>query len=152
MIGASHTPPLHAQEPQASMPERLQAEQAIRHLMMHTFDKPQERLSVEPVVVRGHHAVAGWFQGGGGGRALLVRDGAQETWRILLCAGDGLRDASMLRTSGVPGAEAHALARALSEAEDALPADRRALLSSFQGVVHLGAEGHHPPTAHHGKH
>ncbi|MBX3568710.1 MAG: copper uptake system-associated protein [Rhizobiaceae bacterium] len=41
---------------------------AIKHLMMATFDKPDSRLSVEPVMVSRDLAVAGWSQGEMGGR------------------------------------------------------------------------------------
>jgi hypothetical protein len=40
------------------------------------FDKPNETLSVGPVVVSGNHAVADWAQGDMGGRALLRRSRA----------------------------------------------------------------------------
>ena len=64
---------------------------AIRQALMQAFDKPHARLSVEPVVVVGQHAVAGWAQGERGGRALLYRHGT--AWQIAACAGDALKDA-----------------------------------------------------------
>lgn len=41
-----------AAEPPASVPARIEAEHAIRHLLMQTFDRPEERLAVEPVFLR----------------------------------------------------------------------------------------------------
>lgn len=138
---------LQAGEPPASVPARIQAEQVIRHLLMRTFDRPDSRLSVDPVVVRGDHAVAGWTQGDRGGRALLARDTAADRWHVVLCAGDGLRDAAMLQAFGVPAEPARALARAVAAAEETLPAGRRAQLGTFEGVVRLGPDGHPPHPA-----
>lgn len=153
LLGVALPQVTQAQDAPASVPARLHAEQAIRHLMMHTFDRPETPLTVDPVVVRGDHAVAGWTQGTGGGRALLARDPARAAWRIVLCAGDGLRDVAMLQASGVPAADARALAQALAAAEADLPAEQRTRFSSFQGVVHVDAQGHHGPAgAAHGRH
>jgi hypothetical protein len=116
---------------------------AIRHVLMSTFDKPEARLVVDPVVVVGAHAVAGWAQGERGGRALLSRQGTQ--WRITLCAGDGLKQASMLREAGLSAADADSLAKGLATAEAKLPAAQRAKFSTFDGVVRMDASGQHPP-------
>ena len=45
-------------------------EAGIRQVLMTTFDKPEARMQVEPIVVQAEHAVAGWIQGERGGRAL----------------------------------------------------------------------------------
>lgn len=56
----------------------ISTEQAdIRKLLMATFDKPEARLQIEPIVVQGER----------GGRALLPRHG--KTWQITVCGGDG---------------------------------------------------------------
>lgn len=120
---------------------------AIRQVLMSTFDKPEARLLVDPVVVVGPHAVAGWTQGERGGRALLLRHGTE--WRITLCAGDGLRQPSVLHQAGIPQAEAQALAKDLATAEARLPAAQRARFSTFDGVVHMDASGQHPPAHPH---
>ena len=49
------------------------AADAIVALLRHSFDRPDAPLAVEPVVVNGDDAVAGWSQGGTGSRALLRR-------------------------------------------------------------------------------
>lgn len=120
---------------------------AIRQVLMSTFDKPEARLLVDPVVVVGPHAVAGWTQGERGGRALLLRHGTE--WRITLCAGDGLRQAKVLHQAGIPQAEAQALAKDLATAEARLPAAQRARFSTFDGVVRMDASGQHPPAHPH---
>lgn len=120
---------------------------AIRHVLMATFDKPDARLAVDPVVVVGKHAVAGWTQGERGGRALLLRHGTE--WQITLCAGDGLKQVKVLREAGISRADADALARELASAEAKLPAAQRARFSTFDGVVRMDANGQHPPAHKH---
>jgi len=123
--------------------ETAKDEVSIRHVLMATFDKPEARLIVDPVVVVGVHAVAGWSQGERGGRALLMRHGT--AWRITLCAGDGLKQAKVLREAGISQANADALAQGLATAEAKLPAAQRAKFSTFDGVVRMDANGQHPP-------
>ena len=59
--------------------------QAVTTTLMATFDRPDARLKVEPVIVDGDVAIAGWAQDGRGGRALLRRVSGH--WKIILCAG-----------------------------------------------------------------
>ena len=120
---------------------------SIRRVLMTTFDKPEARLAVDPVVIVGAHAVAGWAQGERGGRALLLRRGAE--WHITLCAGDGLKQAKVLRETGISQADADALAKSLATAEARLPAAQRAKFSTFDGVVRMDANGQHPPAHKH---
>ncbi len=120
---------------------------AIRHVLMTTFDKPEARLVVDPVVVVGKHAVAGWSQGERGGRALLVRQGSE--WHITLCAGDGLKQAKVLREAGISKADAEVMAKDLASAEAKLPAAQRARFSTFDGIVRMDASGQHPPAHRH---
>ncbi|WP_245322922.1 copper uptake system-associated protein [Bradyrhizobium valentinum] len=64
-------------------------EDAVRHLLHTTFDKPEARVVVDPVAVADGYALAGWTQGEMGGRALLRH--RQGRWALILCAGDGIR-------------------------------------------------------------
>ena len=130
---------------QAAEPTKDEA--SIRHVLMATFDKPEARLVVDPVVVVGVHAVAGWAQGERGGRALLLQHGSE--WHITLCAGDGLKQAKLLREAGISRADADALAKDLATAEAKLPAAQRAKFSTFDGVVRMDANGQHPPAHKH---
>jgi len=127
--------------------EPTNEEASIRHVLMATFDKPEARLVVDPVVVVGVHAVADWAQGERGGRALLMRHGTE--WRITLCAGDGLKQAKVLREAGISQADADVLAKGLATAEAKLPAAQRAKFSTFDGVVRMDANGQHPPAHKH---
>lgn len=120
---------------------------AITHVLKAQFDRPDAPLVVRPVVVHGTHAVAGWQQGQRGGRALLQRDPhAHGGWAITLCAGDGLRQASVLQQAGVPQRDAQALQAAVAQAEQRLPAVERQRLSAFEGVMRV--QGAHPPASH----
>jgi copper(I)-binding protein len=118
-------------------------EHTIKHLLHNTFDKPEARLVVEPVVVANDHAVAGWSQGDMGGRALLRRKGA--TWSLILCSGDGIKSTEALRQAGVPAGVAGTLASNLATAEAKLSRERLALFAKFEGTLMMNADGGHPP-------
>lgn len=108
----------------------------IRGVMRATFDRPDAPLLVEPVIVVGDHAVAGWRQGDLGGRAVLRRaDGA---WAVFLCGGDALKDARELQDAGIPAADARAIARELAAAEADLPADVVARFGTLKTLVPVG--------------
>lgn len=120
---------------------------AIRHLMMATFDKPESRLTVEPVTVYENVAVAGWSQGEMGGRALLKR--GETGWVLTLCSGDALKEAKSLQHFGLSAEEAQAMAKAVVDAEAELDPALVAKFSTFDGVVMMDGDGHHPPTGQH---
>ncbi|QNM95311.1 copper uptake system-associated protein [Chitinimonas koreensis] len=103
--------------------------QDIRDVIGRTYDKPDAKVDVAPVVVEQDYAVAGWLQGERGGRALLRQQQGQ--WQILLCAGDGLRSADGLVNAGVPAAVAQRLAARLGGAEKGIDASRLHLFSLF---------------------
>jgi hypothetical protein len=121
-------------------------EATIKRLLQTTFDRPEARLVVEPVVVAGDHALAGWSQADMGGRALLRRRGG--AWSLILCSGDGIKSADALRHAGVPAGDAASLAAKLSDAEAQLPKERVALFATFEGTVMMNADGGHPPVQH----
>lgn len=121
---------------------------AIRHLMMATFDKPEAHLTVEPVTVYKDVAVAGWAQGEMGGRALLRRKA--DAWVLTLCSGDALKEAKSLQHFGLNAEEAEAMAKAVVDAEAKLDPALVAKFATFDGVVMMDGEGHHPPVEGHG--
>jgi len=133
------SPPAFAQEDAAG---------SIKHLMMATFDKPEAPLTVEPIVVFEDVAVAGWAQGDMGGRALLREKHGK--WVLTLCSGDALKEAKALQQFGLTGEEAEAMAAAVVAAEAKLDPVLVAKFSTFDGVVMMDAEGHHPPADAHG--
>jgi hypothetical protein len=114
---------------------------SIGQLLHGMFDKPNESLSVGPVVVSGDHAIAGWTQGDMGGRALLRRK--HGAWAVTLCAGDAIKSSEALKTAGVPQPDAIHLAQALAFAESSLAPERVAMFARFEGLVTMdGTSGH----------
>ena len=118
------------------------AQHEIIHLLKGMFDMPENPLSVEPVVVVGDNAIAGWVQGERGGRALLWR--IEGKWKVRLCSGDGLKDSKLLETANISPADAASLTSQLAVAESKLEATVLAKFSSFEGTMVIDAEaGHH---------
>ena len=115
----------------------LPAEQQVRQLLMATFDKPDARLQVEPIIVQGDVAIAGWTQAERGGRALLRRH--HGAWQVDLCSGDGLKDPKVLAETGMTPADAKRLAERLVRAEASLPAAQRAKYTTFDGLLRMDA-------------
>jgi hypothetical protein len=120
-------------------------QEQIEHAMMATFDKPNNPLKLAPVVVQGDYAVAGWIQGDKGGRALLQK--THDHWQISVCGGDGLTQAKVLETTGMPAATAKALADAVVVAESKLSPHQRHLFGSFEGMMKVEVD-----QAIHGEH
>ena len=81
---------------------------AIKSLIAATWDKPDARLLVEPVVEADGYAIASWTQGERGGRALLRQQDGE--WRIVLCSGDPLTSAFFIAEAGISRATAEQLA------------------------------------------
>lgn len=107
--------------------------EAITAIMKAQFDTPENPLTVEPVVVEGDHALASWFQGDKGGRALLERRHGQ--WVIVLCGGADLRMPEFLASRGVSAADR--LSSLYNAQEDALGDDKVNLASTFEGIVDI---------------
>lgn len=116
-----------------SSPARADDASAIRALISATWDKPDSKVEINPVVVSGSYAVASWTQGAHGGRALM-RHGDQG-WSVVLCSGDPLKDTGWLVEAGVPTGDAERIASDLAAAEMLVPNDRRQKFSLFEGVV-----------------
>jgi hypothetical protein len=118
-------------------------EDAVRDLLHSTFDKPEAKLVVGPVVAAAGYAIAGWTQGEMGGRALLRNKHGR--WTMILCAGDGIRSADALRHAGIAPDVANELAQALAKAEQTMSADRLATFARFEGLLRMDETGNHPP-------
>jgi hypothetical protein len=95
------------------------ADEAAISKLHTTFDRPESRLTIAPVVLAGVHAIAGWAQGDMGGRALVRKKG--ESWELVLCAGDGIKSRDTLAKTGVPVHNAAALERDLAERKASFP-------------------------------
>ena len=122
-------------------------EDAVRDLLHTTFDKPEVRLVVDPVVVTNGYSIAGWTQGWMGGRALLQH--RQGRWVLILCAGDGIRSPESLRQIGLAASVAHSLSEKLAEAERLTTSERVAMFGRFEGLIKIDEAGDHPSASHH---
>ncbi len=123
-------------------PADATAKRQIEAGMKATWNRPGTPLQVGPTVIAQDYALADWTQGGTGGRALLQRRG--QSWEPILCAGDGIQDATGLMAVGVPDATARLLADQLAAAEKHVSAERLRLMASFHGVVRMPATGGAP--------
>ncbi|ANL38298.1 GLE1 domain-containing protein (plasmid) [Rhizobium phaseoli] len=119
---------------------------AIPAVMKGIFETPEKKLTVNPVVVHGDFAIAGWVQDGRGGRALLKK--GHTGWAIHLCSGDSLKDGANLTKVGMPEADATALAGKLATAESSIDPETLKLFASFEGTVMMGADAHNDHDGH----
>ena len=117
---------------------------AIVHLISKTYDRPDAKVQIAPIVVEADYAIADWTQGDKGGRALLQK--SQSQWEILLCGGAGLKTVSGLVSTGIPSKQAKALAQKLKIAEKSLSASHLKQLDSFGQIVHMKQA--HPNSTH----
>jgi periplasmic copper chaperone A len=104
------------------------------------FDTPENPLTVAPITVQGDVAIAGWAQGGNGGRAFLRQD--DKGWFVEVCAGKGLLMPEMLTGLGLTEADAATLLASVTTAEASLGAEQIALFDSFDGELFIGRDGH----------
>ncbi|MFM1924321.1 MAG: hypothetical protein RIT44_127 [Pseudomonadota bacterium] len=122
----------------------------VVQVMKKQFDQPQSPLKVAPVVVEADWALAGWLQDARGGRALLQKRHGQ--WVIVVCAGDGLREAQALIHTGMTADMAAALVKKLVAAESRLPAATLKKFASFEGMLRVDGAGAHGAQGAHGPH
>lgn len=145
------TPVQSAPDHRQAMATPAKEVQGIVHVMKRQFDKPQSPLKVAPVVVEGDWALAGWLQDVRGGRALLQKRHGH--WVIVVCGGDGLRQADALVHTGMTADMATVLAKKLNVAESRLPSDTLKKFASFEGMLRVdGDAGHGAPHGAHGAH
>jgi copper(I)-binding protein len=116
------------------------AAQDIPAIMKAMFETPDAPLSVEPVVVQGDWAVAGWAQQDRGGRALLKKKA--DGWAIQICSGDSLKQADALEKAGISKHDAEALAAKVVDAEKNIDAGKLALFASFEGTMMVDGGKH----------
>jgi len=122
-------------------------DEVIAHTMMMQWDKPDERLTVGPIVVNGDYAIAGWIQGARGGRALLERN--EHGWQVRLCGGDNLIKPNALLSAGIPASTTQALIDATQAAERHLSSVSRQKISSFVGIMPIETPSKEQTHEHH---
>lgn len=112
----------------------------VRQLINKTFDTPNDKVVVEPVVVADGHAIADWSQGDKAGRALVKMKNGE--WRLWLCGGKGLREAEALIKMGVPEPTAKKLSSEISIAEKKLSKEQVDRFDNFGPPVDFSGEMH----------
>lgn len=112
----------------------------IDHVIRQQWQKPGVKLDIEPIVVEGNYAIAGWLQGERGGRALLRR--VTHGWEVFMCGGDDLTKPYVLQQSGIETTAATLLAQKLIAAEQVMSPHARKQFSIFEGVVPVNSEQH----------
>jgi hypothetical protein len=125
-------------------------EHQITMVMKQLFEKPDAPLTVVPISVEGDYAVAGWIQGGRGGRAFLQKEKNQ--WAIAVCGGSGLTQADVMQAIGMKSDAATRLAAAVVAAEGKLSADKRKLFDGFEGMVKVDQAAGQDAHSMHGQH
>ena len=115
---------------------------AISRLLSSTFEKPDSRLLLDPIVVEGKAAVVGWVQGDLAGRAFLRESDGH--WAIVACGGDALKDVSTLQRLGLSQAQADRLSAAMAAAEARIDPQRVARFATFGELVEMSGEAHTP--------
>ncbi|MFO1035182.1 MAG: copper uptake system-associated protein [Hyphomicrobiales bacterium] len=108
-------------------------EDAVSALLTKMFDKPESKLMFGPIIVVGDNAIADWYQGEMGGRALLWKKNGQ--WALRLCSGDALKDAKLLASNGIAEADAAQLAQNLASAEASTDPTIAKKFSLFEGTM-----------------
>ena len=126
----------HDHAASADMLQPADPQMAIPMVMKAIFETPEKPLSVEPVIVDGDWAIAGWAQDGKGGRALLKK--GEKGWAIHLCSGASLKDAAALSKIGIASDAAKNLSTALNVAESKIDPSKVALFDSFEGTMMMG--------------
>jgi len=107
---------------------------AIRAIINTTYDTPENKVTINPVVVEGDHAVASWIVAEKGGRVVMFRT-PNNKWEIVLCSGKVVKEEKFLKETGIPDISARKLAINLAKEEAKLPAATIALFDSFSAIV-----------------
>ena len=136
MHGDAEAPTDHAHHPSSAAAldtSGMSDVDAIAAMQKAMFDKPDNPLTMGPIIVVGEYAVSDWAQAETGGRALLRKTGTG--WGIYLCAGDGLRDAAELAKLGVPADIAAQIAERIAAAEATVDPALLRQFSMFDGTM-----------------
>lgn len=90
----------------------------IRLLINNTFDKPNSKVMIDPIVIVDTFAIADWEQDEKAGRALLKKE--FDTWKLWSCGGKDFKEKASLVLMGVPNDVAAMLSYELFESEEKL--------------------------------
>ena len=105
----------------------------VEYLLLKTFDKPDNKLLVNPIVIEKDYAIAGWTQGSAGGRALLNKK--SDKWIIILCSGDELKKVQLLKEIGMNDTDALNLSNKLAIEETKISPQKLAMFALFKETM-----------------
>ena len=106
----------------------------VKQMLSRTFDKPNNPVTTEAVVVQDNYALADWTQGSKGGRVLLVK--TPESWKVLVCGGEALLKLYNIKGARVPEKTAQSLVSQLVDNEKMISNEKIKRINSFKGEKH----------------
>lgn len=93
------------------------------------YDKPNLKVTTNPISINENFAIADWTQGNRGGRALLKKDNGH--WAIITCGADEIKDLKNLKDAGISTNVAKALIEQLNQLEKSIDPNQIHLFSLF---------------------
>jgi hypothetical protein len=93
------------------------------------YDKPNLKVTTNPISINENFAIADWTQGNRGGRALLKKDNGH--WAIITCGADEIKDLKNLKDAGISTSVAKALIEQLNQLEKSIDPNQIHLFSLF---------------------
>lgn len=93
------------------------------------YDKPNLKVTTNPISINENFAIADWTQGDRGGRALLKKDNGH--WAIITCGADEIKDLKNLKDAGISTNVAKALIEQLNQLEKSIDPNQIHLFSLF---------------------
>ncbi len=128
MASATHSTPIISQD--ISLDEKK-----IRHVINSTYDTPNGKVIINPIVINAEHALASWVQGNKGGRVIMNKN-SHDQWEVVLCSGKAVLDSQFLQKSGITRPIADLLSKALTKKEATLSEKQRLQFDSFNAIVY----------------
>lgn len=113
----------------------------IRTLINATFDRPDSKVKVFPIVAVENFAIADWQQDAKAGRALAEFKNGK--WQLVLCGGKALKDTSTLTGYGIPTQTANELIEALKTAEAELTKEQVENFDKFSPLINFSDSSSH---------
>lgn len=106
----------------------------VKLMLSRTFDRPNNPVTAEAIVIQDNYALADWMQGSKGGRVLLVK--THESWKVLVCGGDALMKVDNIKSARVPEKTARSLISQLMDSEKTISKEKLERINAFKGEKH----------------
>ena len=106
----------------------------VKRMLSRTFDKPNNPVTTEAIVIQDNYALADWTQGSKGGRVLLVK--TRVSWKVLVCGGEALLRIDNIKGARVPEKTAQLLVSQLIDNEKMISNEKLKRINSFKSEKH----------------